>query len=299
MSHLEETTCNLCGSGRWKRLHRKFELDIVQCRDCGLVYAGPVRLTREASWLRYNPDYFHQEYLPALGVVDGQFDLTLFDKRYKVLLNLFRSYRQKKTLLEVGCGAGFFLKAAERAGWNTEGLEVSEAAVTFAQEQLNLRVQCAVLEETSFAENSFDVVTMFDTIEHLFDPMHILRLVHRILRPGGALFISTPNINALSHYALGKPWAVLSPAEHLYYFSPKTLNHMLQKTEYENIIFGRFSGIQGIYETMSPQHNQDPTALRSRLYTSFVDRFGAKVFRMVQALGMGDGLYFLAEKPSR
>ncbi len=144
---LEQTNCNLCGSERWRPMYHKFDLDIVRCKDCGLVYAGPLRLTPEASWMRYSPDYFHKEYLPALGIFDDQFDLSRFDARYAYLLHHVHRYLSIGTLFEIGCGAGFFLKAAERAGWRVGGLEVSEAAVEFAGRSLGLDVQRSTVEE--------------------------------------------------------------------------------------------------------------------------------------------------------
>jgi SAM-dependent methyltransferase len=295
---LEQTTCNLCGSDRWRLMYRKFNLDIVRCKDCGLVYAGPLRLTPEASWLRYSPDYFHNEYLPALGIFDGQFDLSLFDGRYAHLLQHVREYRSLGALFEIGCGAGFFLKAAERAGWKVAGLEVSQAAVEFARGSLGLDIQRSTVEEATLPADTFDVVAMLDTIEHLFDPAATLRATHRLLRPGGAALITTPNINSLSRVCLGEPWAVLSPAEHLYYFAEGTLSRMLQLAGFTNVRFDRHYAGQGLYETMNPPHNQAPDARRTKLYTRLVNTIGRRVLRQVQGLGLADALVCVAEKPA-
>ncbi len=278
MHHLEQTCCNLCGSDRWQHLYRNFELDIIRCQECGLTYAGPLRLTPAASWQRYNPDYFWYEYLPSLGVMQGQFNLADFDVRYAPMLDLLQGYRWLGRLLEVGCGVGFFLKAAERAGWDVVGLEVSEVAVNFVRDTLKLDIQCGTVETVSLPQATCDVIAMFDVIEHLFDPHKTLSQIYRLLRPDGVLVITTPNINALSHFVLGESWAVLSPAEHLYYFSERTLMKTLQKPGFTAVKFDRCFTGQGVYQTINPHHNQAPIAPRAKIYTWLVQDYGSQVF---------------------
>jgi 2-polyprenyl-3-methyl-5-hydroxy-6-metoxy-1,4-benzoquinol methylase len=294
---MESTVCNLCGANRTRLVYRKFDLDISRCRQCGLVYAGPQRLTREETWARYNPNYFRDEYLPALGVVGDRFDLAAFDGRYARMLQVIRPYRQLGTLLEVGCGAGFFLKAAERDGWRVSGLEVMQAGVEFARRQLGLEVRSAAVEDADLPADSYDIIAMFDVIEHLSDPHCTLERIRTLLRPGGWLIITTPNFEALSRRWLGKPWAVLSPAEHLYYFSQDTLGAMLRKAGYGVVWFDRHYAGGGLYETMYPRHNQAPGSWRARTYTRLVDRFGRRVLRQVQARGLADSLWCLAQCP--
>ncbi len=108
---------------------------------------------------------------------------------------------------------------------------------------------------------------MLDTIEHLFDLVSTLRVMHRLLRPGGAVLITTPNINALSRMCLGQPWAVISPAEHLYYFAEGTLGRMLQLAGFTAVRFDRHYAGQGLYETMNPPHTHAPDARRTKLHT--------------------------------
>jgi 2-polyprenyl-3-methyl-5-hydroxy-6-metoxy-1,4-benzoquinol methylase len=296
--HLEKTNCNLCNADSPVRMYKKFDVEISKCRNCDLVYTGPWRPNREASWLRYNPNYFWDEYLPSLGVVNGEYDLAAFDARYAPMLATIAPYQKESTLLEIGCGGAFFLKAAERAGWKSvAGVEVSEAAVTFNQSKLGLDVRLGTIEEVKFPKNRYDVVAMFDTIEHLFDPKHILTIAFELLRPGGVLVLSTPNINALSRHALGISWAVLSPYEHLYYFSPSTLTAMLENSGYTNINHLRMYGGQGLFQTMNPAHNQAPKAPRTILYSTFVRTAGIFTYKKVQQWGIADELYFMAEKP--
>lgn len=296
---MESTSCNLCGAERPRLRHRKFDLNISTCETCGLVYAGPLRLSREETWTRYSPAYFHDEYLPSFGVTDGTFDLSAFDARYARTMGFIRPYRQRGTLLEVGSGAGFFLKAAERDGWSVMGLEVMSAGVEFSRTRLGLNVVPAAIEDAALPTEGYDIVAVFEVIEHLSDPKTMLGRIRALLRPGGCLAITTPNVAALSHRILGREWAVLSPAEHLYYFSETTLSAMLDQAGFVDVRFDRHYAGAGRYETMLPTHTHAPSVWRARMYANLVRRCGPFALRQIQALGLADGLHCLARRPEQ
>jgi 2-polyprenyl-3-methyl-5-hydroxy-6-metoxy-1,4-benzoquinol methylase len=295
---LETTNCNLCGANRPRRLYRIFDRDISQCGSCGLVYAGPLRLTREETWGRYSATYFHDEYLPSYGITNGHVDLAAFDARYARTLASLRPFRQRGDLIEIGCAAGFFLKSAERDGWNVTGLELMQPAVEFARERLGLTVLQKAVEDADLPVGAFDVVAIFEVIEHLSNPVATLRQLRTLLRPGGALVLSTPNMSSLSRHMLGRHWAVLNPGEHLQYFNERTLADALGRAGFTGVQFDRHYAGLGVYETMAPRHSFDRSPLRARLYTGIVDVAGVFLRAPVQALGLADGLHCLARNPS-
>lgn len=289
--------CPVCDGTRSLPKYHKFDLPLVECATCGLVFANP-RLTAEEIWQRYSPNYFWQEYLPALGVSNGEFDLAYFDSRHAAMLRLIARHRPVRgRLLEVGTGAGFFLKAAERAGWTVGGIEISSEGVAFATARLGLEIRRESAEELSYPDTSFDVAVMFDVIEHLLDPAAALTQVKRVLRPGGLLVVSTPNLHALTRFALGSEWAVLSPAEHLYNFSEATLGILLRRAGFRNVAFQRqYEGL-GVDETMNPRYSHAPSSVRNRIYSALVARFGRFTYRQVQASGGADTLLVTAASP--
>ena len=291
---MERAKCNLCGADDPSLLHRKYDLDVSRCRGCGLVYAGPRRLTPEESRARYSADFFEKEYLPALGVQEHRFDLEVFDVRYRHLLARLDPLRQLGTLVEVGGGAGFFLKAAERAGWKATGLEVMEAGARFARETLGLDVRLGTLEEAGLPAGSYDAVVMLDVIEHLHDPRSTLARARSLLRPGGALLLFTPNYDALSRRALGTAWAVLSPVEHLYYFTEASLGQLLRGVGFPEVAFDRRVGWGVVYDTMNPLATNNPGGWRSRSWRWLVDTTGETLVAGVQRLGLADGLLCVA-----
>jgi SAM-dependent methyltransferase len=291
---VELSGCPACDGNSNRRWCTKFGLQLVQCEGCGLVYANP-RLSPEEIWQRYSPDYFWKEYLPSLGVHDGRFDLAYFDARHAPMLRLIAKHApQRGRLLEIGTGAGFFLKAAERAGWGVAGVEVSREAVGFASARLNLDVRQEPSETMALSAEAFDVAVMFDVIEHLLDPVLSLQRVRAALRPGGLLVVSTPNVNALTRFALGADWAVLSPAEHLFNFSASSLDRVLRRAGFSDVTLERKYEGFGVFETMNPRYTHAPSTLRNKAYNALVSTVGRVVFRRVQRAGLADSLIALA-----
>ncbi len=293
---LELVPCPVCGGGNFSTMIEKFSLPLSRCRTCGLVAANP-RAPQDAILKRYSGNYFWGEYLPALGVLDGQFDLDRFDGRYAGALNLLRTAAGcTGRLIEVGSGAGFFLKAAERAGWQASGVELSDEGVRFARDRLQVDVRQERAERLACPDGTFEAAVMFDVIEHLFDPRAVLARLARVLAPGGVLFMTTPNFDALSRFVLGPSWAVLSPLEHVYYFTERTLRRLLEATGYREIQFVRRRPDVGPVETMNYRYTHQPDGGRAKVYAGLVSALGSNGAGIVQALGRSDVLTCLARK---
>jgi len=144
-------------------------------------------------------------------------------------------------LLDVGCHIGVFLEIAQERGWEAWGVEPSRWAARQARSK-GLRVIEGTLDDVHLTEEFFDVITMWDVIEHLTDPLRDLRKSYRLLRKGGLICIHTMNIESLFARLMGSRWPWLMEM-HLYYFSPRTLGEMLRKagfTVIKMINQGRF-----------------------------------------------------------
>ena len=195
-----------------------------------------------------------------------------------------------RRLLEIGSGAGLFLIAAVRAGWEATGIELSEAAAGFARDTLGLDIRQERAETIDLPPQSFDVVAMFDTIEHLFDVRGVLETARRTLRPDGSLVISTPNYDAVSRLAIGRDWSMLAPMEHMYYFTERTLRALLESCGFRDVRFERRFEAWGGNETMNYKATHAPSSLRSRLYRAVLERYRDKLIGPVQAIGRADSL---------
>jgi len=291
---LADIPCAGCGGHDTRPRYVKFDLPIAECVTCGLVRATP-RCTPERIAARYSADYFWQEYLPSLGVINGQIDPAFIDARYAPWVSLAASHGTPQgRILEIGTGAGLFLKAFARAGWDAIGVEVNPEAAHFARERLDLDVRSVYAEDLDVPPASFDVVAMMDVIEHVPDPAATVATARRLLTPGGILLMQTPNLDSISRWALGSPWAVLSPAEHLYYFTAETMEALLLKAGYGSSTFvWSFPGF-GPAETMNARYTHAPSSWRSTTYGAVVRLGGTPLLRLVQALRMTDQLIVIA-----
>lgn len=290
---LEIVPCALCGSTATRPYLDKFGYPLVKCTGCSLVYCNP-RLTSVETDKRYNAEYFWNEYLPTVIPPGGADNVGFLDLRFKAPLELLAGGRPPARLIEIGTGAGFFLKAATRAGFDAYGLELSTEAAEYARTTLGLRVMQTPAEDMPFEPGYFDAAAMFEVIEHLRDPLRVVRAARKALKPGGRFVVSTPNLGALSRQVLGDKWAVLSPAEHLYYFTEKTLRAMLLKAGFQSVRFVRNYAPWLHHETMNARYTHAPDGWRARSYYRFVDTVGPGIYRGVQRLGLGDGLLAVA-----
>jgi 2-polyprenyl-3-methyl-5-hydroxy-6-metoxy-1,4-benzoquinol methylase len=279
--------CNLCAADDCVQIGRKFDLTIVRCRQCSLVYTNPLP-SLDFIWSRYSPEYFEQEYLPAWGVHAGQVDPEVLYQRHLPTLESVRPYRQTNWLLDVGAGAGLFLHAAQQDGWQVQGVEIASAGVEFARSRLGLDVIQGRMTEVDLPSEHYDVVVMQETIEHLLDPMAVLKEIHRVLRLGGMLSMTTPNFNSLTHKLVGREWSVLSPGEHLFYFTPQTLCTMLERAGLVNI---------GVSTDGALNADQVHTrTLRVRAAQHLVRRL-SRFHRCIARMALGDVLVASAERP--
>ena len=262
---IEIVPCNLCRSDSRKTIAAKFGLSIVRCRRCGLVYANP-RLIESELRKRYGAAYFFGEYLPVFRADAFSYSLDVIKDHYSLYLSILGKYfLPGKCLLDIGCGAGFFLKAAELAGWSVAGMETSEAAADYARAVTKVKVFYGNLEEIRLAPESYDAVTMLDILEHLPDPMGTLKEVHRVLKKGGILIVNTPDYQSLSRSILGKGWAVLSPAEHLHYFTEKTLRRAFEQAGF------RVIGLRNLL-IFIPEYTHRRRSIRAGLWRSVIER---------------------------
>jgi SAM-dependent methyltransferase len=296
MPERERIPCAVCDSLESHPVYRKFDLTVSRCARCGLVFASP-RATKEEIWRRYSPAYFWDEYLPAHGVVNGQFDLAHFDAVHAPMLALLAAHAPGRgRLLEVGTGAGFFLKAAERAGWQCAGLEVSADAATFARDRLSLDVKQGSAEEISYPPGTFDAAVLLEVIEHLLDPLRSLSSVWSSLKPGGVMLLSTPNFDALSRRVLGRQWAVISPGEHLYYFTEASLAALLARAGFTGVAFQRQYPGFGLIGTMNATCTHQPDSARAKIYRGAVHLLGDRAASFVRGRGWGDTLLSVARR---
>jgi len=231
----ENNFCNLCRSSKFRIIYKKFGLCLVKCKECSLVYAYP-KMPENEIFKRYSKDYLFNEYLTIFQADQQSYNIELILAHYSLYLQLLDSFSgEGKKILDIGCGPGFFLKAVEERDWQGEGVEISEAAVKYAEDVVKVKVHHGKLEDIGFSPGSFDAVVLLDALEHLSNPLQTVRHCFDLLKKNGILILNTPDYNSLSRVILGKDWAVLSPAEHLYNFTQRTLSRLLRDAKFRSV----------------------------------------------------------------
>lgn len=138
-------------------------------------------------------------------------------------------------LLDVGCGGGRFLNRIRKRGWQVEGIDFDEQATKKVTARYGIKTHVGDLNQCALPANSFDVITMSQTIEHLYDPNATLRESLRILKPGGLLVITTPNVNSVGATEFGSFWRGWEAPRHLQLFSVESLQRLTQRKGFEII----------------------------------------------------------------
>jgi 2-polyprenyl-3-methyl-5-hydroxy-6-metoxy-1,4-benzoquinol methylase len=261
-----EPDCALCGqkgetlyTGQKDRLFLGAGLwNLKKCpnRDCGLVWLDPMPL-KEDIWKAYLSYYTHapeagQSSVQGrfgqrfeLGYIRSRFgypssEAGIWARLIGFLIyhreggSTFVEWKPGGRLLDVGCGAGGYLKFMRSLGWEVEGVEFDPAAVEAAR-QSGLNVRAGVLEEQAYPPASFDVITLQHVIEHVPDPVATMVECARLLRPGGKALFFTPNSASLTHRIFKQDWRGLEPPRHLHIFSPASARRALGLAGFKDI----------------------------------------------------------------
>lgn len=257
---------------------------IVRCQECGLVYISP-----RPNGTDVIHDY--EEVVDELYLEERDGRVLTFERHLRPLEKITGPPNGKR-LLDVGCHIGVFVDVAQRHGWDVWGLEPSHWAAEQAQ-ALGLRVRQGTLVTTDFEPASFDVITLWDVIEHVPDPRGDLARVYELLKPGGITVLHTIDIESPFARLMGHRWPWLMEM-HLYYFSPRTLRRMLKDLGFEVL----HSSPQGRY-------------LRLGYLISRFQSFSHPLYRLLDALvtrlnlrgvtvsiNLGDLFTMYARKPS-
>ena len=195
----------------------------VKCRNCHLIYVNPIE-----KGSKINEDYSQRKSVDASIIRESRLRAT------KSQVELIKRYKKGTNLLDIGCGEAFFLFNASKAGYVAKGIELSQDAAAYAKSEFGLDVETKPLEELQLPENHFDVVTLWVVLEHVPHPLTILKEVHRILKPGGLLAVSTPNIGSVLAKTLGKRWWEIRRV-HINQFTTKSLMDILKNAEFKNV----------------------------------------------------------------
>lgn len=215
---------------RHVHLYDKAGYPILKCGDCGLV---KTEIDIDALKLDaiYDETYF--EGGQADGYAAYGASRPVIRKQAKRILRLLDRHRTGNRLLEVGCAYGFFLEEAAQS-YEATGIDLSAHAVAQAKAR-GLDARVGTIASTELPAASFDAVAVLETIEHLPSPFEVLSQAARVSKPGAALIVSTGDIDSILGRLCGKSWRLMTPPQHLYFFSRQTLAELARRTGWEPV----------------------------------------------------------------
>lgn len=224
-------TCNICKSGSFSVLFEKNSYEIIKCERCGLIKTN---FNKE-----FDPEGIYNDSYFQGGQEDGYANYEASQKVIKVEFERVIKYLRKrfpgkenKRLLEIGCAYGYFLDVA-RKYYDCSGIEVSGYASAIAKER-HQDIFCGTISEFSDKTTGiYDIVVMLDVIEHLLTPDEDLTRIFSLMNPGGVLCLTTGNIDSLYAKISGKHWRLMTPPQHLYFYSAKTISRLLNNSGFE------------------------------------------------------------------
>jgi 2-polyprenyl-3-methyl-5-hydroxy-6-metoxy-1,4-benzoquinol methylase len=244
---LERAPCEICGADMPQPVAARADLlfggptvyTMCRCGSCGVLYQHP-RPTAATIGNLYPPDTSYPSYRKA---VQAEPLLKRIDRRYGLAkrCRLVTRHHAPGRLLDVGCATGDFISEMRRQpGWEIVGVEPGPSAARYAAATTGVPVVRGVLNDASFADGSFDVVTMWDVLEHVYQPRAVIAEAARLLRPGGLLIVNHPNTESVDRALFGRLWVGYELPRHLYLFPPELLRSLVAEhglREVEQVCF--------------------------------------------------------------
>jgi SAM-dependent methyltransferase len=248
---------------------------VVQCNQCGLVYTNPRPTEEAIEYFYpsdYDPhkeDNVNWQYIKVfskqtkfLNKVKNDVKFMILSDKYGYPLNYALMYPKMKWFysilkhmfllyfkriyykiphmikdgraLDIGCGKGAYLLMLKELGWDVVGFDIAKIQSKYLYDH-NIPVVIKRLDSTNLSSNSFDLVTFWHSLEHIHQPLKMLKEVHNLLKKGGFIYIEVPNNESFARYLFNENWFPWEIPRHLYHFSPRTLKKILLKAGFEEV----------------------------------------------------------------
>lgn len=198
---------------------------LVKCNRCGLIYVNP----------RIKSDLIVQGYSEG----SDELFVSQADSRERTFaksLKLIEKYHPKKgKILDVGTAGGSFLGAAKRRNWEVYGCEPNKWLANWGSKKYGVKISPGTMSEQKYKDDFFDVVTLWDVIEHTPNPSKVLSECNRVLKKNGLLVVNYPDIGSLIAKFMGRKWLFLTSV-HLFYFTRRTIIKALRKNGFKVLL---------------------------------------------------------------
>ena len=309
---LENVSCALCGEKQgtteleardW--LHGSGEtFRYVRCSRCGLVYLNPRPRPQDIG--RYYPRESYYTFQDQ-----GRTAADVIRPAHRRLAQQLTRGLGPGASFDVGCGDGSFMLALAQLGWQPAGIEYDGDTAARLRHKWELPVAAGDFLTIDLPLRQYDLVSMLEALEHLHQPQTALRRAFDLLKPGGTLFVTVPNIASLEYRLWGADWVALEPPIHLYHFSPSTLSRALHQAGFEVISIRHSASTAGLTRslwlklrrgTAGDGRRSGPAVYHAsswrRVAHSVLSAALSPIGGALALAGMGPGLRVLARRPA-
>lgn len=239
--------CPVCGNHKLSLIVEIDSWRVLECDACRHGVVSPFPSSEHLSQL-YNSDYFVERYLQLFSRADPAFGNRIRHEEHRV--RFVKKICRSGSLLDIGCGCGYFVYAAQQGGLQACGSDVVDVNRSYIEEELGCKFLVGALADLPVPEGSLDILTMWHTLEHHPDPAASIRQCWRWLKPSGVLIVEVPNHDSFDARHLGASWPDWDLPFHLHHFSAASLRCVLEnaggevmatKTYHSQIIRKRLS----------------------------------------------------------
>jgi SAM-dependent methyltransferase len=253
----EISNCPLCEHNERQVIFNRCDINIVQCNQCGCGYVEKIPI--DTSDVYGDEDYLLAntgDYLKNVEYRKERFGV----ERLRLIAQCLDRSPSESRLLDVGCGTGWFLEVAREAGYEAFGQEWGKALATNTSERLNIKIWNESLTEIDKREK-FDVITLFDVLEHIPNPKGMLLSIKEHLTDKGIAMLFVPNLDSLGFWRLKEQACMVTPAEHLIYYTGPSLRRVFSEIGFEVLMYEtRGMDIPDIYAYYREKENQNQVA---------------------------------------
>ncbi len=281
--------CPACHSKNVKHFTKKNDYDLYRCQRCGSIFMHPIPENIDEV---YSADYFSGA-SRGFGYVDYDKDKEAMAGVFVKYLKIIEKYAPKKgELLDVGTATGYFMEIAKQRGWKADGIEISEYAAGIGRRK-GLDIKIGSISTAGTEPDKYDVITMWDVLEHFSGPAKEIVAARRLLKPGGILIANTPDSASLYARIMGTKWYSLLPPEHIVLFNKKSLEIFLAEHGFTVLEFakiGKIFSLQYILQIIS-------NWLKLEAFNKFARSFkNSAIGNLAIPLNLRDNILVIARK---
>lgn len=222
---LNKRNCPGCNANNYKPELEKDHLCLVRCKTCDLVYVNPV--FDETHYEETYRSGVYQEIVKSHGEKSHEYRRDRFGVERIETIKRYLPKTPSPSFLDIGCSTGFVVEAALAEGWDAQGIDLNPSAIQFGRER-GLPLEKSTFHSFSANGKTYDVIGLFDVLEHILHPKQLLEQVVARLNPEGIVFVYVPNYDSASRLLMGKDAHFIWPTHHLTYFTPYTLKAFVE-----------------------------------------------------------------------